>query len=570
MIKFRLKTFFFVLMIVSLTIFMQVSVFATDTNKYVKVGLTRDLSKKSQITINNTEVNVGYGYENFQTLPLNLVASSNFVASLSNGYFVQLPEIVSTADDIKVLQDTYNQLGLSTVIEMKSNSEYSLLVGPFDSAALAQEQATLITANYNKAVTFSQITGKIALSRDSVLTIIFTNTTGNPQVTTYVNGVNMNISSNYIYRGAIEFKNVGGFVQPVSVVALEKYLYGLVPAEMPSSWAMEALKAQSVAARTYALSAYASSKHTIDGYHLCDSTHCQVYKGVNNEAASTNAAVDATVGQAAYHNGTLIEALFYSSNGGSTANSEDVWSGTIPYLRAKADTNEPNDSSWTREFTQAELTSLVLAKQQNLGVVQSVTIDKTDNYGRALALTFRCTNGNYTVQKDAIRTFFASSTGGSLRSTNFKITQGLKSDTSTATNTTTNTTTNTNTVTNNTNTSSNGNNIDDLKVYSNGSIVDYSGSMITVSNGNIGKANETEVYVVDKDGVPIKYSAQDNTTVVTPPITPPTSTGGTLVLKGGGWGHGVGLSQFGAKGMADKGATYDQILNFYYTNVTIN
>ncbi len=554
--KFKLKTICILLMTLTTVMIMQVSVFATDTNKYVKVGLTRELSKKSQITINHTELNVGYGYDNFQTLPLNLKASNNFVTTLSNGYFVELPEVVATAEDVKILQDTYYQLGLNTVINMKSNTEYSLLLGPFDAATLAQEQVSLFTANYNKGATFTQLTGKIALSTDGKLTVIFTNTTSNPQVTSYVDGVNMNISSNYVYRGAIEFKNVSGFVQPVSVVSLEKYLYGLVPAEMPSSWAAEALKAQAVAARTYALSALASSKHATDGYHLCDSTHCQVYKGVNNEAVSSNNAVDATIGQALYYNNTLIEALFYSSNGGSTANSEDVWSGSIPYLRAKVDTNEPNDSSWVREFSQAELTSLVLAKQQNLGVVQSVSIDKTDNFGRALQMTFKCTNGNYIIQKDAMRTFFSNSTGGSLKSTNFKITQGLGT-TSTNSNTTTTT---------NTTTSSTGNNISDLKVYSNGSNIDYDSNMSTISNGTLSTVSGSEIYVVDKNGTTVKYTNQENTTVVTPPV----STGGTLILKGGGWGHGAGLSQFGAKGMADKGSTYDQILKFYYTNVTIN
>ncbi len=567
MSKQRLKTFLFIVTILTMAVFMQVSTFATDTNKYVKVGLTRELSKKSQITINNTEINVGYGYENFQTLPLYLKASNNFVVSLSNGYFVELPETVVTPDEIKALQDTYNQLGLKTIINMKNNNEYSLLVGPFATAELAQEQATLITDTYNKGATFSQITGKIALSTDNELSVIFTNASQNPQATSYISGVNMNISSNYQYRGAIEFKNVNGFVQPVSVVLLEQYLYGLVPAEMPASWPAEALKAQSVAARTYALSALQSSKHASDGYHLCDTTHCQVYKGVNNEQASSNEAVDATKGEALYYNGSLIEALFYSSNGGSTANSEDVWSNSIPYLRAKKDPNETYDSSWTRSFTQAELTSLVLAKQPNLGMVQSVTIDKTDDFGRALSMTFHCTNGTYTVKKDAIRTFFSGSAEGSLKSTNFKITQGLNTTNSSSTNTSTSTNTE-NSSNTSTNTSTSGNDIDNLKVYSNGSTVDYNGEMGVVSSSGLSVASDSEIYVIGENGTPVKYTEQ-GTTPVTPPVTPPVSTGGTLVLEGSGWGHGVGLSQFGAKGMAEKGYTYDEILKFYYTGVTI-
>ncbi len=525
----------FILLTVCILSF-QVLAFATDTNKFVKVGLTREQANKTQITINNKDISIGYNYENFSTLPLNLTATNNFVAKPVTGYFVQLPETATTKEELVALQNIYSSLGfVDTVIYVTNNNEYSLLVGSFDSTMLAQISVETLST-LGKASSIISVNQKIGLQIDDKIGVVFGNETLKPQVTTYVSNTYMNISSNLNYRGAIQFNIVNGYVQPVNVVALEQYLYGLVPSEMPSGWHPEALKAQAVAARTYGYSALGVSKHSTDGYNLCDSTHCQVYKGINNEAASTSAAVDATKGIVAYNGNSLIEALFSSSNGGSTANSEDVWAATIPYLRAKADPYENGVMQWTRQFTQAELTSLVLAKQANLGVVQSVKIDQTDSFGRAVSLTFVCSNGNYTIKKDAMRSFFSSTPDGSLKSTNFKITSNLSTTTSTT---------------------NNSKNIDDLTIYSNGQYVDYTGDMTIVTSNGIATSNSTSTNVIDSTGKVTNYTQAQ------------TATSGNLVLSGAGWGHGVGLSQHGAKGMAEQGFTYDKILSFYYTGVEL-
>ncbi len=527
-----IKTLIFSCIMIFVTSNHMSSVEATDTNKYLKVGLTRDLSNKSQITINNSNINVGYTYENNSKLPLNITGSS-IVAKPITSNFVKLSDTVSTQEEIKALQSTYLSQGIPTVIYMPSNTEFSLLVGPFESAQLAQMRSTELSSQ-NIVSSTIVVSSKIALVVNGSYAVVFGNDSLKPQATTYGTGEYISISDNLKYRGAIEFSIKGSYVQPVSVTFVEQYLYGVVPSEMPSSWHAEALKAQAVAARTYTLGALKNSKHTADGYQLCDSTHCQVYKGVNNESASANAAVDGTTGVAAYYNGVLIEALFSAANGGSIANSEDVWANSIPYLRAKADPYENGVLKWTREFTQAELTSLVFAQNPNLGLVQNVIIDKTDAYGRAVSMTFVCTNGTYKVEKDKIRSFFSSTSEGSLKSTNFRISQNLA---------TTGTTT--------------GNSIDDLTIYNNGSVIDYTTGMSVVQNNGTTSTTGKEVYVVDGNGKVVKYS--ENTAVV----------GGKLVLSGAGWGHGVGMSQWGAKGMADSGSTYQQILNFYYTNIEL-
>lgn len=522
------------ILLVVMVLVMQIPVLATDTNKFIKVGLTRELAGKSQMTINNKEINVGYNYENYNNLPLNMKANDSFTVKGVSGYFVQLPEIAPTAEEIKSLQDTYTQLGVKTIISMVSNNEYGLLIGPFNDLTLAQLEVENILSRYSKTSTTRQVSSKLGLYVDGTLGVVFESGVSKPQATTYVQNSFITISNTYKYRGAIEFVSKNGTIQPVNVVALEHYLYGVVPSEMPSSWHTEALKAQSVAARTYVYTKLSSSKHSAEGYHICDSTHCQVYKGMASEQPSTNAAIDATKGVVAYYNNALIEALFYSSNGGSTASSEDVWSTTVPYLRAKKDPYETNDSKWTRTFTQAELTSFVLAKQSNLGTVQNVRIDKTDSFGRAIAMTFVCTNGDFTVKNDAIRSFFSKSADGSLRSTNFKITQNLAT---------------TGTVI--------ANDIDNVKIYSNGKIVDYTGNMTAISSNGTSTTKENSTHVIDSTGKVTNYSKNQAV------------SGGNLVLSGAGWGHGAGLSQFGAKGMAEQGHSYEDILKFYYTGIDL-
>lgn len=133
---------------------------------------------------------------------------------------------------------------------------------------------------------------------------------------------------------------------------LEEYIAGVVAGEMPSSFEMEALKAQAVAARTYALSkAFRGEQKGNSAEHfsapLCDSTHCQVYRSeselrelkgegwMNDGWLKIKEAVGATKGQVMYYEGALVEQpLFHSSSGGRTENSEDVFVSALPYLRS--------------------------------------------------------------------------------------------------------------------------------------------------------------------------------------------------------------------------------------------
>jgi stage II sporulation protein D len=137
------------------------------------------------------------------------------------------------------------------------------------------------------------------------------------------------------YRGQFLVSVAGGALRAVNSVSLEAYLYGVVPSEMPKEWLPEALKAQAVAARTYALAVRKSGSW----FDLYPDTRSQVYLGIAHEAPSTTAAVQATAGEVVLYEGSLATTYFFSSSGGRTASAPEVWptSRPTPYLVSVAD-----------------------------------------------------------------------------------------------------------------------------------------------------------------------------------------------------------------------------------------
>jgi stage II sporulation protein D len=141
----------------------------------------------------------------------------------------------------------------------------------------------------------------------------------------------------------------------VNALSLDEYVQGVVPGEMPSLWHREALKAQAVAARSYALTTDAGGA-IFDQY---PDTRSQVYRGVTGETASTNAAVRETAGEVVKYQGRVAVTYFFSTSGGQTENIENVWQGAapVPYLKSVED---PTDAlaprhRWTFAFSRAQM-----------------------------------------------------------------------------------------------------------------------------------------------------------------------------------------------------------------------
>lgn len=178
-----------------------------------------------------------------------------------------------------------------------------------------------------------------------------------------------------IYRGELVARNVGGSLYAINDVDLEHYLKGVVPNESWPSWPKEALRAQAVAARSYAIATQVNG----DGYDLYDDTRSQTYSGKSTEFRSTTKAVKATAGKVVKSGGDVVATYFFTSSGGRTENSEFGFSGGSPRPYLKSVKDPEDDVSpfhrWSQSLTQAEIE----AKLSGLfsGTLRDVEILKT-------------------------------------------------------------------------------------------------------------------------------------------------------------------------------------------------
>jgi len=179
------------------------------------------------------------------------------------------------------------------------------------------------------------------------------------------------------YRGALELRPAGSGINAINAIGLEDYVRGVVSAESPSAWPAEALKAQAVAARTYAITSRAGSVG--DGFDQYADTRSQMYRGVAAERPSTDAAVTATAGQVVTYNGVPVTTYFFSTSGGKTENVENSFVGSAPQPWLKG-VDDPYDDlaprhRWkpitlTTAQVQAKLRGLVHGKFRRIKVLQ--------------------------------------------------------------------------------------------------------------------------------------------------------------------------------------------------------
>ena len=135
------------------------------------------------------------------------------------------------------------------------------------------------------------------------------------------------------YRGKLELVPQGAFLRVVNVVPLENYLQGVVAGEVPFSWPAEVLKAQAVAARSYALANLVKGKP----FDLYSDVRSQVYLGVSGEKSSTTKAVTDTAGEVVLYGGKVATTYYFSTSGGKTASAADVFGFEVPYLQSRPD-----------------------------------------------------------------------------------------------------------------------------------------------------------------------------------------------------------------------------------------
>lgn len=281
------------------------------------------------------------------------------------------------------------------------------------------------------------------------------------------------------YRGAVEiFTNPADetTLNIVNDVMVEDYLKGVVPAESSASWPEESLKAQTLAARTYAIANW--KRRDSLGFDLMATTSDQVYNGVSVEQASTNKAIKETEGQVIQFNSKPINALFFSCSGGYTDSAKEVWKEeNMPYIQPAVDYDQKAPKfKWTQLFTNNDVQKALSKMKVDSGKIQSIEIVEKTEHNRATKLKIIGGNGEFFVDANKFRLAVG------LNSTFFTIKEERS----------------------------------------------MSKKLFRVSN-------------------PAAFS-----------------------FSGGGWGHGLGMSQWGAKQMATDGKTYDEIIKHYYSGVIID
>lgn len=320
------------------------------------------------------------------------------------------------------------------------------------------------------------------------------------------------------YRGFIEVKRqTGSDMTVINILKFEEYLYGVVPGEIESYSNAEALKAQAVAARTYALGNV--GRHGKLGFDICNNTHCQMYLGFDKERPSTNKAVDDTKGLKVTYKGKLAQVFYFSSSGGYTESVLNVWGSDIPYLVSVPDKYESGTSAnynWQKILTAAKIKEIMDSRKYNLGDIISVEVTSVSPAGSALELRIKGTAGEKIYKKDECRGAF------SFNSQKYSITSDA-----------------------------------DISIRGAGeskSTIRAAGRKVMTADG---------IKTISTSNAGLKILGADNTSKTVPAV--PT----TYIFGGRGYGHSVGMSQEGAKGMALQGFTYDQILKYYFTGTDI-
>lgn len=360
----------------------------------------------------------------------------------------------------------------------------------------------------------------------------------------YAEGDPINLDGS-AYRGGLCFtQNSDGTMNAINILDVEQYIYGVLNGEMHHKYPQEALKAQAITARSFALTNL--NRHAAYGFDVCSGTHCQVYKGYSDEYKETTAATDDTAGLVMYAGSKIVCGYYSKNSGGHTQDSSDVWGGNVAYLKGVPDPYSPA-YPWTVSFTFQELENMLDAARKPVGKLKKVMITERNAAGAVSELQFEGTAGSAVFTKEIVRTFFGA---GLVKSTMFSFTGAEVEDDS---------------------------GDEDAGAageffVSNGRSKQAMPANVAVIGGNNKSVQVKSSNAYASNGtVKVKMStaSEQKQTEAKKPSNAEVVTEGPLVISGMGFGHGVGMPQDSAIEMAKQGFTFDDILKYYYTGIEI-
>lgn len=316
-----------------------------------------------------------------------------------------------------------------------------------------------------------------------------------------------------VYAGEIRLvEDSAGLLSVVNLIDVETYLQGVVPSEMSADYPLEALKAQAVAARSIILSGL--GKHAKDGFDFCNTEHCQVYAGAMIEGKPvaelrSAGAVNETRGEVLTYKGAIARALYSANCGGHTENSEDVWGGEpVPYLRGVADFDPEQVTDYRFPISEADFRRWV--NDWPMTHCFQPRWSRLDRF-RWVEVVRRRELERRLNAMQPIGTLtdiipLARAPGGRLKQIEIRGTDGHF-------------------------------------------LIARDYQIRTALGGRGGRLRSSAFAVDtyrDDNGIPVVF-----------------------VFRGAGWGHGVGMCQVGAVGLAELGRDYRQILGYYYQDTEL-
>jgi stage II sporulation protein D len=381
------------------------------------------------------------------------------------------------------------------------------------------------------------------------------------------------------YRGRLEFfRGKQGGVVVLNVLPLEDYLLGVVPSEMPSRWPDEALRAQAVAARTYAIARMANQQDAT--YDVYNTQADQVYRGMAGESDAASRAVRDTAGQILTYNGVPITAYFYSDAGGYTKNGKEPYLKAVPSRSADSPHN-----AWEVSLSGDDLAGLATTMGTPVGAVARVESENDPVSGHLAAIVIEGDRGVCRISGPKLRSLLgldrmkstlarvcggeappvpgasqieASATpvgAASVPTSDIAVAQAPVPEPS--------------------------------RMYSwyrpwvawDSGVNDLKMRRLVATDGDAFSSCNREVFVIsgeDSEASAQPPSSSDEGTSASvrlaglPGITAEAAVGqGGIVIRGSGYGHGLGMPQYGAKQLAQEGWRYRDILLYFYSGVKL-
>ena len=365
------------------------------------------------------------------------------------------------------------------------------------------------------------------------------------------------------FRGNIRISGAPDGLAVINVVDSETYLRGVLKMEANPAWPNEALKAQAIVSRTYALRRISGSNGR--EYDVSDSIESQVYRGVNAEDPRCDAAIRSTQGIVLSYGGSIAFTPFHSDSGGNTADIRDVWGGSYPYLsglKEPVSYTSPN-SVWKRQLSASEIESILLRLKKSVGRISNVSVQAADSAGRAVTLLFSGSGGRVSVKAHDFRMAAGPSV---IKSTLFTITPNGSPAVASAAPTSK---PRPEEIAGSRQTSAKPRSIPlsttPMSFREEQALMTLTeqGAFSTEELLDMLKRPETRKgYLIEA----INRSKDSNKPRGVLPTEPNSGSGGgqSFLFTGKGWGHGVGMSQWGAKAMAEAGWSHKEILRHYY------